>query len=253
MDVSLFSAFGATEIALVAVAAFVSAFISGVAGFGGSFILAIALTPIIGPRAVVPTVAVYAVFSNLWRLYIFRKEIHWRFAVQFILASLPGLALGSAMLKSLPEDALLVVFGIVLISAVPVRRLLERSNFEPGLKTTILIGFVFGAVSGTAVGSGMLVIAALNTFGLHGAVLLGTDAAIGIASAVMRVVTFWWLDLLDGRLAAMGLAIGLVALPATWAAGKFVRNLGRKLHAQIIEVIIVLAGAAFLASAVFGA
>ncbi|MEM7446528.1 MAG: sulfite exporter TauE/SafE family protein [Pseudomonadota bacterium] len=241
----------ATDLILVIGAAFASAFVSGVAGFGGSFILAIALTPIIGPRAVVPVIAVYALSSNLGRIYIFRKDIHWRFAIQFIIASLPGLAVGASLLKWLPEAMLLVVFGIVLMLAVPTRRFLKRRKFEPGWKSTAAIGFVFGAVSGTAVGSGMFVVAALNTFGLHGPILLGTDAVIGIVNAFTRVVAFWWLDLLDLRLAVMGLAVGLVALPATWLASLLVRRIGQALHAQLIEVLIVIAGASFLVFAVF--
>ncbi|RMA40670.1 sulfite exporter TauE/SafE family protein [Rhodophyticola porphyridii] len=244
--------FSGGELLLVAGAAFLSAFVSGVAGFGGSFVLAIVLTPIIGPRAVVPAIAVYALCANVGRVYIYRREIHWRFAFQFILSSLPGLAIGAAILKTLPEFALLAVFGVALLSAVPLRRFLKRTQFEPGISTIVAIGFVFGAASGTAVGSGMFVIAALNTFGLHGAALLGTDAVIGITNAVTRVVTFWWLDLLDARLAIIGLTMGAVALPATWLASGLVRRMDQTLHSRIIEAIIIFAGLSFLVSAFFG-
>jgi uncharacterized membrane protein YfcA len=239
----------ASEFLLVILATFGAAFVSGIAGFGGSFVLAIALTPVLGPRAVIPAIAVYSLFANLGRLYIYRKSIHWRFSVQFVMASLPGLAFGSWLLKELPEAALLGIFGFVLLSAVPLRRILVRAAFKPDLATTVTIGVVFGAVSGAAVGSGMFVIAALNTFGLHGAVLLGTDAAIGIANAVSRVVAFWWLGLLDVRLTVIGVSLGAVSLPATWLASLVVRHIGQRLHSQIIEAIIVAAGASFLISA----
>lgn len=252
MDILQSLPFSGAQFFLVMGAAFVSAFVSGVAGFGGSFVLAIVLTPILGPRAVVPAIAVYALLSNIGRLYIYRSDIHWRFAFQFIVASLPGLAIGATLLKALPENALLGLFGVVLISAVPLRRLLKRAEFQPGIATTAAIGLLFGAVSGTAVGSGMFVIAALNAFGLHGAVLLGTDAVIGIVNAVTRVITYWWLGLLDLRLAVMGLAMGAVALPATWLASRLVRRIGQALHARIIEAIIVIAGLSFLCGAVLG-
>jgi len=250
MDQAQLFPFETADLLLVLVATFASAFVSGIAGFGGSFVLAIALTPLIGPRAVVPTIAVYAFCANLGRVYIYRNSIHWRFAVQFVIASLPGLAIGSWLLKTLPESGLMVVFGVVLLSAVPMRRLLKRISFKPGAATTATIGFVFGAVSGTAVGSGMFVIAALNTFGLHGPMLLGTDATIGITNAFTRVITFWWLGLLDLRLAVMGVTMGAVSLPATWVASLVVRRLGQNLHAQIIEAIILLAGLSFIVSAV---
>ena len=249
MDAVILSDLALGQLIVIGLAAFASAFVSGVAGFGGSFILAVALTPLIGPKSVVPVIAVYALSANLGRVYFYRKEVHWPFAVQFILASLPGLAVGAMFLKWVPEDALLAVFGSVLLVAVPARRLLKRAQFSPGWKTTAAIGFSFGVISGTAVGSGMFVVAALNTFGLQGAALLGTDAVIGIVNAASRVVAFWWLGLLDMRLALAGMLVGAVSIPATWVASLLVRRIGGKLHSAIIETVIILAGLVFLGSA----
>lgn len=246
MDATLPEWLQAWDIVVIVSAAFVSAFVSGVGGFGGSFILAIVLTPLIGPKAVVPLIAVYALCANIGRLYFYRRTINWRFMMQFILASAPGLAIGAAFLKLVPESALLAVFGLVLLSAIPVRRYLKRVDFKPTWPTIATIGFVFGAVSGTAVGSGMFVIAALNTFGLHGVFLMGTDAAIGITNALMRVVTFWFLGLLDIRTVMAGLLIGLVSLPASWLASLLVTRMGQKRHSQLIEVVIAFAGACFV-------
>lgn len=235
---------------LIGSAAFAAAFVSGFAGFGGSFILAIALTTAVGPKAVVPIIAVYATFANLSRVYIYRNDVNWAFAIQFITASMPGLAIGALFLKWVPETVLLAVFGVVLLGVIPLRRYLKNANFAPTWQTTAVIGFVFGVVSGTAVGSGMFVIAALNSFGLYSAMLLGTDAVIGIVNAVSRVVTFTWLGLLTWPHFLAGLLTGLVSLPATWLASLLVKKVGQKLHTTIIEVVIALAGLSFLVSAI---
>lgn len=249
MTTGVFATVSPLDIALITLAAFASAFVSGVAGFGGSFVLAIVLTPLAGPKAVVPLIAVYALCANIGRIWIYRHAIQWDFAIKFILASMPGMLLGAIFLKWVPENVLLALFGAVLLAVVPLRRGLEKADFAPGWKVIAGIGFVFGAISGTAVGSGMFVIATLNTFGLHGAELLGTDAVIGIVNAFARVVTFWWLGLLDTGLFAAGLLMGAVAIPATWSASLIVRRLGRKLHARLVEGIIVLAGISFILGA----
>ena len=49
-----------------------------------------------------------------------------------------------------------------------------------------VIGFTFGTVSRSAVGSGMFVIAALNAISLRNANLRGGDAAIRIVNSVSR-------------------------------------------------------------------
>ena len=76
------------NIVLIAFAAFISAIVSGLGGFGGAFIIIIALTPIVGPKAVIPLIAVYAVCNNVSRIVIYRRTIDWRLAV-VALAILP--------------------------------------------------------------------------------------------------------------------------------------------------------------------
>ena len=78
------------QIVLVAFAAFGAALVSGLGGFGGAFILVIALTPVVGAKTVIPLIAVYAICNNLSRVYIYRKSIAWKLGIQFTLASLPG-------------------------------------------------------------------------------------------------------------------------------------------------------------------
>ena len=43
--------------------------------------------------------------------------------------------------------------GAALILAAPARRYLKKRSFEPGLKTMISLGLLFGFISGTAAGS----------------------------------------------------------------------------------------------------
>ena len=99
------------QIVLIAVAAFFAALISGLGGFGGGFIVVIALTPVVGARAVIPLIAVYAIFNNLSRMYIYRKPIAWKLAIQFPLASLPGVYVGAKILAWIPERTLLGVLA----------------------------------------------------------------------------------------------------------------------------------------------
>ena len=125
------------DIILIAVAAFVSALVSGLGGFGGAFIIIVALTPIVGPKAVVPLIAVYAVCGNASRIIIYRKTINWRLAIQFTFASLPGVYAGALILAAIPERALFGLLGCVLLFAIPLRRYLKKRQFHPGLATII--------------------------------------------------------------------------------------------------------------------
>ena len=235
-----------TDYVLIVGAAFVSSLISGVGGFGGAFLIVAVLTPVIGPKAVIALISVFAFCANISRIAIYRKTIEWRLALQIIAASLPGLWLGATFLKWVPETVFLGFLGASLIAAVPTRRYLKRKQFSPGLRSAVAIGFVFGIVSGASVGSGMYVIAALNSAGLQGPLLLGTDAVIGLINAGSRAVAFWWLDLLTVDLMIAGTLMGLVTFPGTWVASKIVHRLGHEMHSSVIEVVIAVFGAYFV-------
>lgn len=181
---------------------------------------------------------------------IYRRTVAWKAAVQFTLASLPGIFLGARFLKEIPEAAFLGFMGAILILILPTRRYLKKKSFEPGIKTVIGLGLLFGFMSGAAVGSGMLVIAFFNSIGLSGPLLLGTDAVIGLANALTRSGAFYSMGLLDHDLVLLGLFMGLVTFPGTWVASRLVLRMGTRIHNGLIEALIAVSGLIFIAKAV---
>ncbi len=231
---------------LVIAVVFISSIISGFGGFGGAIVIIIVLTPILGAKAVVPLISVFAVCSNISRIIIYRKTIDYRLAVWFTAASLPGVYIGANFLAVVPERAFLAFMGIILMVTIPTRRYLKRRSFEPGMKTFVGFGMIFGFISGAAAGTGLLVIAALLNMGLQGPLLLGTDALIGIVNATSRAFSYWTLDLLSQDLFILGLVMGLASFPGTWIASLVVRNIGVTLHSRLMEVLIFSGGTWFL-------
>lgn len=239
------------QLPLIAVAAFASAFVSALGGTGGTYILLIALTPIVGVKAVVPLIAVYAVGSNVSRVIIYRKSVDWKLVTQFTLASLPGVYLGAEILAWIPERLLMAMLGILILSAIPLRRMLKKMKFTPGPKMIVSMGFTFGLMSGAATGSGMLSIAALSSVGLTGAMLLGTDAVIGLINAVSRVSVYAALDLLTWELLIAGALMGIMTMPGTWIASRVVAKMGDGAHSKLIELVILGGGGWLLYKAIF--
>ena len=241
------------EFLIVPVAAFVAAVVSGLGGFGGAFILVIVLTPIVGVKAVIPLLSVFSTCNNLSRLFIYRKSIVWKTAVQFTVASIPGVYFGAKILDWLPERALLSLLGLTLLGAIPLGRYLKKREFKSGVKTIVAFGAVFGLVSGAAAGTGMFVIAGLNSAGLRGAFLLGTDAIIGFVNGTMRAGVYSALGLLTPQMILSGLLMGALTVPGNWVASKSGKRMGDNIHAKLIEVLIALGGVWFLGKALFPA
>lgn len=233
------------DILWMGAAAFLSALVSGMGGFGGSFVLVLALSPIVGAKAVVPLIGVFALVSNIARLIAYRRDVAWRTACLIFLASLPGVWLGATFLRGLSDQGAAILLGSTLIAAVPVNRVLAMRGITLGTKGLLALGLVFGVMSGATVGSGMLAIAGLMSHGLAGAMLLGTDAALGLMSAAARLIVYREMHLLDANLVIAGLAMSAMTFPGTWIARAAVARMGMTTHRRIMEVLI-LGGGVFI-------
>lgn len=251
METGTFFDLSVFDYVMVFGAALFASMLAGIGGFGGGFLVVIVLTPLLGAKAVIPMMAVFALFGNVSRLFFYYRDINWKIGSQFIAASLPGVAVGAEFFVWMPERPLLAFLGVSLICAIPLRRYLKRRAFSPGLKSIIVIGFLFGIVSGTSVGSGMFVIASLTSMGMIGPVLLGTDALIGAVNAISRGTAFFLHGVLTVDLIIAGTMISLATIPGTWIASKLVHKLGDKRHGHLIEGMIFIGGAMLIYKSIF--
>ena len=79
---------------------------------------------------------------------------------------------------------------------------------------------------------------------------MGTDAIIGLANSFMRVISFWSLGMLPTYLIFAGVIMGIMTLPGTLLARKAVEMMGEKVHAHLIELLILAGGLYFLYSSI---
>lgn len=239
------------DIALIGGATFLAALISGLGGFGGGFVIAIVFLPIVGAKGLLPLLSVFAFCSNVSRVLFYRRSIRWTPAFVLLVSSAPGVVAGTAFFDWAPERLLLALLGGTLMLFIPVRRYLDRHNIRPGPWSFVGIGLAFGVISGTSVGSGLFVIAALSGSGLAGAALLGTDAFIGLANSAMRVASFWSLGTLTQELFVTGVLMGILTVPGTLLAKQLVLRMGPRLHTALMETLIFLGGSFFVYRAIF--
>ena len=111
---------------------------------------------------------------------------------------------------------------------------IKKTDFRSGNKTIFAFGAIYGLVKGAVAGTGMLVVAGLNSAGLRGAVLLGTDAIIGFFNGAMRAGVYSF-GLLTPAMIGYALLMGLFTLPGNWVASKIVRKMGDNLHSKFLK------------------
>lgn len=168
----------------------IAGLVVGLTSTGGGALLTPALILIVGvaPSTAVGSDVLAAAVMKLFAggAYALRGHVHWGTVGRLAAGSLPGAAVGIAILNRLPAHSLDsaltrgVGAALVLGGAATLLRLHGRwtsPEAAPPLPVTVAIGFAIGVlVAMTSVGSGSVLLSALALFyPLPAATLVGTD------------------------------------------------------------------------------
>jgi uncharacterized membrane protein YfcA len=218
-------------------------------GFAGGILLSILIAPVVGVVGIVPVMAVALLISASTRLWVFRHAIDWRVYRAIMVTGVPAIALGALVYGFLPPRIVAGLLGTFLLASVLVRRTLERWKFRPGGPTFPVLGSVFGLLSGSTIGAGMILVPFLVGAGIVGEKLAATFAAIGFTLNITKTLVFASSSVLDWHYALVGVAVGLSTLPGTYAGYWLLRHTSVRIHTMLVEGVIAAGGCMFLASA----
>jgi uncharacterized membrane protein YfcA len=237
------------QLVLVAGVALFAAVIGGLAGYGTGALMPLVLVPLIGAEPVVPIIAISSIFTNLSRCAAYLRYVDRRRALIVIAAAALTTALGAYGYTRLTNAGAALVIGTMLISSVPLRRLLKRHDIKIG-DTGLSIGAVgYGAVVGGTSGSGVILLSLLMAAGLEGAAVIATDAVISVATSIIKISVFGWAGVVTARVLAFALLIGGIAIPGTFLARAFVERMPVHIHTAILDAAVIAGGVVMISAA----
>jgi uncharacterized membrane protein YfcA len=245
-DVSL------AQLALVAGVAFLASLIGGVAGYGTGALMPLVLVPIVGAAPVVPIIAISALFNNTSRMSAFLRYVDWRRSLIVMICAAPTCVVGAWGYAHLSGAGAAFVIGAMLIASVPLRRVLRRRNVTFGDGGLALSAVGYGVVVGGTSGSGVILLSLLLAAGVGSAGVIATDAAISIVIGIVKVSVFGVAGVIDTRVVAFALLIGIVALPGAFLARAFVERMPIHVHTAILDAVVLLGGGFLIYRAVLG-
>jgi len=236
---------------LVALAAFATALFHSVAGFAGALLLSVCLAPLIGIRAVVPVVAFAMIISNINRIALFREFIDWKAYRSIMITAFPGIVIGAVVYLYLPIKAIAIVMGCFLLISIPLRRIFKQRNFKVGYRGLSAIGIVYGLISGTVFGGGMILGPFFLGAGIVGQSLVGLVAALGLTLNITKSIVFGAGSLLDSELISLGFLVGLCTIPGGMLGKWIVKNTDIEVHTVIVEMLMFAGGCYFIHQGLF--
>jgi uncharacterized membrane protein YfcA len=247
--VSGFADISLAQLLLVAGVALLASVIGGLAGYGTGALMPLVLVPLIGAEPVVPIIAISAIFTNLSRVTAYRRYADGRRALIVILASALTTALGAYGYTRLTSAGAAIVIGTMLIASVPLRRLLSRREIRIGDAGLGFGAAGYGIVVGGTSGSGVILLSLLMAAGLEGAAVIATDAAISVATSLIKISVFGLAGVLTAQVLAFAFLIGAIALPGAFLARSFVERMPLHIHTAILDAAVIAGGAIMISAA----
>ena len=248
--ISGFADISLVQLLLVACVALFAAVVGGLAGYGTGALMPLVLVPLIGAEPVVPIIAISSIITNLSRFAAFLRYADRRRALIVISAAALTTALGAYGYTRLTNAGAALVIGAMLISSVPLRRLLKRRDIKIG-DTGLAVGAVgYGAVVGGTSGSGVILLSLLMAAGLEGAAVIATDAVISVVTSIIKISVFGLAGVVTAQVLAFAFLIGTVALPGAFFARAFVERMPVHIHTAILDVAVIAGGAVMILAAV---
>jgi uncharacterized membrane protein YfcA len=237
------------QLLLVATIALFASLIGGLAGYGTGALMPLVLVPLIGAEPVVPIIAISAIFTNLSRASAYFRYADRRRALIVIAAAGLTTALGAYGYTRLTNAGAALVIGAMLISSVPLRRLLKRHDVRIGDTGLGLGAMGYGVLVGGTAGSGVILLSLLMAAGLEGAAVIATDAVISVVTSVIKISVFGLAGVVTAQVLACALLIGAVALPGAFFARVFVERMPVHVHTAILDVAVIAGGVVMISSA----
>ena len=248
--ISGFADISLAQLLLVACVALFASVIGGLAGYGTGALMPLVLVPLIGAEPVVPIIAISSIFTNLSRFAAYLRYADRRRALIVISAAAFTTALGAYGYTRLTNAGAALVIGAMLISSVPLRRLLKRRDVRIGDTGLGLGALGYGVLVGGTAGSGVILLSLLMAAGLEGAAVIATDAVISVVTSVIKISVFGLAGVVTAQVLAFALLIGAVALPGAFFARVFVERMPVHIHTAILDVAVMVGGVVMISSAV---
>jgi uncharacterized membrane protein YfcA len=243
---SVFADVSLSQLGLVAAVALFASMIGGVAGYGTGALMPLVLVPLVGAEPVVPIIALSALFTNASRTVAFRPHIDARRTLIVLVASIPFCIVTAYGYTLLNNRGAMIVIGTMLMLTVPLRRALRRRDVRLGERGLAVGAAGWGVLVGGTTGAGIVLLSLLMAAGLQSAAVIATDAAISIVIGIVRISVFGLAGVVDVRVIAFALLIGLIAVPGTFLARALVARLSLSVHTAILDTVVIVGGATML-------
>jgi len=225
--------------ALLFVAAFAAAAISGAAGFGGALLLLPLLVATVGAEHAVPLLTVAQLIGNVSRAGFGFSEIRWRPVALFLIGAAPLSVLGAVSFVTLRKDLVTRCIGAAILVFVVLKHY-GILKLKPGPLLLIAGGGVVGLLSGLVGSAGPLGAAVFLSLGLPPVAYVASEATTALAMHGVKIVVYQRYISLGREFWLQAALMGLAMVLGTWSAKRIIQRLPRERFQRYVAGLLVV-------------
>lgn len=220
----------------LAVVSFFAWLVSTLAGGGSPFMLIPLVNSIQGVASVPPVITIGMFLGNAHRIVLFWRYIDWKLTLWYAPGAILGAMLGAYTFTQIHIDWLQLLIGVFLVISIFGFGLEQKeTTFKVKAWYILPAGFVKAFISGLIGTTGPVLNAFYLNYGLVKEELIATKATHVVIIHLVKILTYAAFGILSPQIIAIGLVIGLVAIPANFL-GKYILN---KINPQQFRSIVL--------------
>jgi len=235
------------KLVILVLAAFVTSTISGILGMaGGILLLAVMFSVMEEHLDVIPLHGAVQLLSNGSRSLAFLKHVDWRTVARFTVGTIPGLALGFLLLRTIGEmpgskPYLRTVIGLYILVAA----YLPKPEKHAGRMVWYdfpLIGFFTGAAALIVGATGPLIAPLFARRDFVKERLVATKATCQMVTHFEKLPVFISLGIDYRKFGILLVGMGVAAVAGTLTGRRLIRHVSPELFVKLYKIALGLAG-----------
>lgn len=237
------------NIILFTLLALIAEVIGTIGGFGSSMFFVPLAGFFFDMKTVLGITAIFHVFSNISKLFLFRRTIDWRVTLAFGIPSVIFVILGAWLTTviSFRFDQLVLGVFLIVFSAT----LLARPGFrlQPSVTTSTIGGGLAGFLAGFVGTGGAVRGLCMAAYDLEKNLFVGTSAAIDLGVDVSRAVIYTQSGYVSQAGYQLILALVGVSLVGSYIGKVLLQKIDQESFRRIVLLLILAVGITVLVKA----
>ena len=227
------------EHALLFIAAFAAAAISGAAGFGGALLLLPLLVATVGVTKAVPLLTIAQLIGNLSRAGFGFTQIQWKPVGLFLLGAIPLSVLGALSFVQFPKELVTRAIGVAILVFVALKYF-GLLKITSGRAVLIAGGCVVGFLSGLVGSAGPLGAAVFLSLGLPPVAYIASEATTALAMHGVKAMVYQHYIVLGRDFWFLAALMGIAMVLGTWSAKRVIERLPRETLQRFVAILLVV-------------